>query len=420
MTRGRPLVALLGATAMGILAVVAVACRVDAPGEDVNVKGTPNRGGATSGGTPTNVAPGFDKRALLASIAECTVGRYRAFEAVARELDVAARAWAGSPADDGLRTRTQAAYARAMDAWQRAEMFRFGPASASPRPGAKDLRDQIYAWPLFNRCKIDETTVDGSYGAGAFPTSLISARGLGAIEYLAFHGGTDNACSSFSPITANGTWAALGPAGLRGRKAAYTAAAAADVLSRATALVRAWEPASGDFQKELVTAGSGSRVFATNQDAFNTINDALFYVEVEVKDLKLARPLGLVECGHGSCASTVESPWARRSKENIAANLEGFRDVFQGCGEGHAGVSFDDWLRAAGAGDLADRMLAATTGAEQAIVAVGPSLEDALAARPAEVAAAHAAVKRLTDLLKTEFISVLNLELPKTTEGDND
>jgi hypothetical protein len=34
--------------------------------------------------------------------------------------------------------------------------------------------------------------------------------------------------------------------------------------------------------------------------------------------------------------------------------------------------------------------------------------------------AVYTAFKGLTDLLKTEFVTVLNLELPKSTQGDND
>ena len=73
----------------------------------------------------------------------------------------------------------------------------------------------------------------------------------------------------------------------------------------------------------------------------------------------------------------------------------GFRRLFQGCGEGYAGVGFDDWLRDAGAGDLAERMIASLNGVD-------------------------AAVKEVTDELKTEFVTVLNLELPSAAEGDND
>jgi hypothetical protein len=36
------------------------------------------------------------------------------------------------------------------------------------------------------------------------------------------------------------------------------------------------------------------------------------------------------------------------------------------------------------------------------------------------VEALYNAIKKITDVMKTEFITVLNLDLPKTSEGDND
>lgn len=405
--------------AVTVIAIV-VACRKAPPSENVNPmtkSGAGSGNNATSGSSPSPLV-GFEKGRLLAAAADCALGRYRAFETVARDLETAAKAWAAAPGDDAIRTAARDAFGKAMDEWQQAELFRFGPAAVSKSPGGKDLRDQIYVWPLVSRCRIDETIVSGSYATPAFATSLVSGRGLGALEYLAFYDGTDNGCSSFSSINATGSWAALGPLELRRRKALYASAIASDVVVRAGTLVRAWDAAGGNFRDELVKAGSGSRTYATNQDALNSVNDALFYVEVEVKDLKLARPLGLAECGAADCAKTVESFWARRSKENLKENLAGFRNLFQGCGQSDEG--FDAWLRASNAGDVADRMLAAITTSEGALDAIGPSLEDALKTEPEKVRALYTAVKSLTDLLKTEFVTVLNLELPTTSEGDND
>jgi hypothetical protein len=65
-------------------------------------------------------------------------------------------------------------------------------------------------------------------------------------------------------------------------------------------------------------------------------------------------------------------------------------------------------------------MLAALSGAEAAVDELDPPLEQALASDPQKVRAVYDAVKALTDPLKTEFVTVLNLELPRTSEGDND
>ena len=49
-----------------------------------------------------------------------------------------------------------------------------------------------------------------------------------------------------------------------------------------------------------------------------------------------------------------------------------------------------------------------------------PDIAAALEVDQASVIALHTALKRITDLMRTELISVLDLELPKRVEGDND
>lgn len=375
--------------------------------------------GAVCDAVPITEGP-FTKAKLLSAVADCALNRYCEFEARARALRDAADALAGSPTEQNL-AAARGAWRDAMAIWQEAELFRFGPAGRAPDdPGAQDLRDQIYAWPLFSRCKIEEQIVSQGYAKPGFTSSLVNTRGLATFEYLVFYGGNDNACTQFSTINANGTWAALGAGELARRKARYAAAVAEDVLARASTLARAFAPEPGSFRRELVDAGKGSQVFATDQAALNAVSNALFYVDKEVKDWKLGRPLGLVDCFTATCPEMLESRFALSSTAHLRANLRGFRRLFEGCGEGNAGLGFDDWLRAVGASELADRMLAALSGAEAAVDTLDPPLEQALASDPQKVRAVYDAVKALTDPLKTEFVTVLNLELPRTSEGDND
>jgi uncharacterized protein len=169
-----------------------------------------------------------------------------------------------------------------------------------------------------------------------------------------------------------------------------------------------------------VRAGAGSAVFAGEQDALNAVSNGMFYVEKEVKDFKLGRPLGYYECSASACPELVEARFSRNSVANLRSNLRGFARLFNGCGAGDAGLGFDDWLGAVGADDLAGRMRGALAGAEATAAATDLPIDEALATDLAKVAALHASIKALTDLLKTEFITVLNLELPRSAEGDND
>jgi predicted lipoprotein len=393
-------------------------------GGDDGSSGSAASGGATGGQQDAGpfVVPPFSKANLLASIGACALASYRDFADKAVALDDAARRLASAPEAAEL-DKAQDAWLAAMASWQRAEPFRFGPAARTPALGALDLRDQIYAFPLGNPCKVDQTVVDKSYASAEFATSLISGRGLGALEYLLFHDGSDNACAAAAAINGDGSWAALSAAELAQRRADYAAAAAREVRAHAEALVQAWDPADGNFLAHISRPGRGGSVYATAQDAFNAVSDGLFMLDKEVKDWKLGWPLGLVtDCinAPSTCPDAVESRHARVSTDNLQQNLRGFRDAFEGCGPDHAGLGFDDWLREIGAGDLADRMVEALIGAERAVAELEPQLEDAIVSDPPRVLTVHAAAKRVTDLLKSEFVTVLDLELPAAVEGDND
>ena len=80
----------------------------------------------------------------------------------------------------------------------------------------------------------------------------------------------------------------------------------------------------------------------------NAVSDAMFYLEADVKDHKLGQPAGLSNCTTTTCPEALESHWAHRSKEHVRSNLVGFRKLFVGCGEGDAGLGFEDYLIAVG------------------------------------------------------------------------
>lgn len=381
-----------------------------------------NGGSGAEGGAPAETVP-FTKDGLLRSIAECSVKQYEQFLALAENLadeSALARDVPSADADAAVRN----AFLDAMASFQLVEVLRFGPfARASEEPNiGLDLRDQIYAWRLGGRCNVDTELLAASYATPGFAeSSLINVRGLGAVEYLSFHPNPDNGCPSYFPMNANGEWAALGSDEVWRRRREYTAVISEGVAVWARELVDAWDPAGQNFFAALVDAGAGSVAYASQQAALNAASNALFYVEKEVKDFKLGIPLALSpECPTAHCPEALESQFAGISTQNIARNLDGFDRLFRGCGEGVQALGFDDWLVTVGAGDLNTRMIAALAEAERAVDELDPPLEQALVPHTDRVMAVYVALKALTDLLKTEFVSVLDLELPKSTEGDND
>lgn len=364
----------------------------------------------------------FTKAGLLRQAADCAVARYKDFEVHALALDAAAKANVAEPSASTASALNNA-WLVANSSWQIAEVFRFGPAgrSADLDKGAKELRDQIYGWRAGGRCPVESALVDQTYTKPAFATSLVNIRGLGAQEYLLFYGGFDNECLPGSAINKDGTWAALGQAEIATRKRAYAAAVAADILSNTQKLLQDWDPAGGNFRKLLTEPGTGGSPYANEQEALNAVFTGLNYIEKEVKDWKLAIPLGIsVECVSGFCPEAVESRYAHVSTANLRQNFVGFRRLFQGCGGKNTGLGFDDWLDSVGAEDLRSRMMAALDNAQSKIDALDPPLEVSLNTNIDRVFDVYNALKGLTDLFKTEFLSVLMLKLPPSGGTDTD
>jgi uncharacterized protein len=311
-----------GPVALAVMAALCVACSDNKP-KPVD----PPQGG--DGGT--------DVRAeLLGAAGACMLQTARDFQPKAEALKVAAAALRDAPDATKLQA-ARAAFHDAMDVWQVAEVMQVGPAAPRSSPGGAEIRDNIHAFPLSNRCAIEEQIVNKGYESASFSTSLVTRRGFLALEYLLFYEGEATACGPNSAIVSQGTWAALSTDERAARKRAYAAVVAADVSTRAQALVTAWAPEGGNFQKTLATAGAGNPVFPTTQVALNSLSDALFYVEREVKDQKLARPLGLRDCAADTCPDLLESLPAHRGRLRTGLFRAGLRRRAGGGGRGGGG-----------------------------------------------------------------------------------
>ena len=301
-----------------------------------------------------------------------------------------------------------------MGFWQHAELYRLGPAGVVPAHGGVDLRSDIYAWPLVTSCRIDEETVALSYqSADTLASRAVNVRGLAALEYLLFVSGTGNTCRETSPINMGGSWAALGAAEGRNRRASY-ARAIADLLLVKIAQLRAeWST----FGADLMLAGAGSTRFTTAQQALNAISDAVYQLPDRIKDLKLGRPLGVYECPAADCRDASESTWALASREHLAANVDEFRRGFFGP-DGQPG--FDDLLASVGQDEVAVRIENELRGAEEDLALLTSPLQSSVVEQRPVVESVHQHLRNLNMIYRAEVLSILDLELPQGSEGDND
>lgn len=395
--------------------------------------------GALSCGRPTTADPTSGeeqteqvmlRREVLATIAsQVIVPTYDTFTNQINTLTNATQALSSAPTSTEALSTARDSWKEAMRTWQMAEVFQIGPAGLMEQvAGGEDLRDAIYSWPLTNTCRIDQELVKQAYTTPGYVSSqLINVRGLDALEYLLFHEGTENSCAPNAPINSDGSWAALSAEDLQQRRAELAHAISQDLEAQATRLHDHWRAGQGgkNFEEQLAQAGLSSQTYASTQEALNALSDAMFYIEKETKDMKLAIPAGLSDCTADTCPEALEHPYANFSLEASRANHMAFKAIYFGhldeASQKSAEVKgFDDLLAEAGHAELDQRIQAQLDEIIAAHDAIDTSLEVALEEDLPKVIALYESSQQLGVLLKTQFISVLDLELPQRAEGDND
>ncbi len=307
----------------------------------------------------------------------------------------------------------RAAWRDASDVWQELEVLRIGPAGeAGIVIGGEDLGDEAYSWPLSNPCRIDQEVVEQGYLApDFFEAEHVNVYGLDAMDYLLFAPADETICTPQIAIREDGRWDALGAEEVRARRDAYAVAVAGELNRTAQRLLAAWDPEEGDFGTALADPGGARSPYPDFGRALDDVYRALFYLDLVSKDLKLAKPAGILGCSSPTCPTAVESRWGGRSLEHLLANVRAGAAL---------AAAFDPLLAERGASAIGSSLAAALQAATTALQGVPGDLATAVTSDAASVQAAHAALKEATDMLKGPFLTVLSLTLPYEGAGDND
>lgn len=365
---------------------------------------------------PEAMQPADQRDFLLSFHQDLVAPTYAAVQQAARDLTAATTAWAAAPGDADARDAARAAWARAMDQWQRGEVLQIGPASAAGA-GAEKIRDALYSWPSTNACRIDqEVARDAFEGEDLAATRLVNAYGLDALEYV-LYAGPGNDCPPQAPPNSDGRWAELGEAGVEANRARYAHALALQFARDADRLATAWTT----FGPDLVAAGDGSTHFASRRDAYNAIFSALFYLDLYSKDAKIGDVAGITAgCAETACPDNAESRYAGRDAANLLANLKAAEGILFGAPGVDGATGFTALVDARGAESLTAALRAALDNAVAVVGAIDAPFSRLATEDPARLQAAYDAVKALTDLLKTQFVTTLNLNVPSEGASDND
>ncbi len=406
------------------LALLATACS-----ENTSSNSGPNFGDkdpGNGGGTA------FDEKALLANLVDNVMTPTfelfadKAGQDLAPAIANYCQLEKSNDADrDSSLANAQAKWVDAMHVWQHSELMQVGPLLSNDG----QLRNVIYSWPAKSLCGVDQDVVyfqDGVINLNPNAPYDIKARtatrrGLVALEHLLFNPNLDHNCSIANDALQ--TWNERPDHDRKVARCEYAVAVANDLFDNANALLAQWNGDTG-FANEIKNAGEPGNQFESTHKAVNAISDALFYLDKELKDSKLATPLGYFSnsCGLEACPEDVESALSSNSLANIRANIEAFEMLFTGRGvdQAESGIGFDDYLSEEEASETAQLMTQGLVEAKQSVAAITGTLQSALVENKASVEQSHTKVKEVTDQLKTDFINKLALELPKSSAGDND
>ncbi len=370
--------------------------------------------------TPDGTPDGFDRSMLLEHLAnQVLLPLQTRFTTVAALLPPAIAAHCdaldrGQP--DATLESARTAWSDAIDAWEAADAMLVGPAAMDSRA----IRDRIYSWPLVSSCGLDRDTASSFADPASYDvaTRLVNVLSLAAVEYLLYSAKTAHNCGT----TPTG-WDALG-VNLPRARCRLALAIANDVATNASALAVAWGASGGNYVAQLTLAGKPGSSIASAQEGVNRVSDAMFYVDRMVKDMKLAEAAGIAVNACGTvdtpCEGEVELRYADRATVAIRINLGALRDLFTGTAQGANGAGFDDFLSAVGHPEVADRMIGKLDDAIAAARALPDSFLTALASDYDKVVATHRAVNLFTDDLKSQFLTLLALEIPDDVATDND
>ena len=333
----------------------------------------------------------------------------------------------GSASEADAKTTAQESWRATIAQVQSTEMHVLGPALAN----GQALRHRVMSYSAgpISTCGIDQSAALVADETAEFDIATRSSnqRGFGAIEYLLFNEELTHTCASQVPATSG--WNELSETARRQARCDLALVIAGDAMTAAENISSRWET----YRAEFVAEGNTG---ATLQ----LVTDAIFAIDILVKDDKLGVPLGIHDdCSAVSCPNNIESKYARNSLANIRENVVAFMSIFTG-GEGSG---FDDFIDDAGFPEVSERFRTNSDAVLTAIDAAQNALYDealAIDDDATETACTNAfaqpdggdpadgaqgcritgLLKRITDDLKIDFVTIVEVQIPGSAQADND
>jgi membrane-bound inhibitor of C-type lysozyme len=380
------------------------------------------------------VEDNFDRGALMVNLVDnIIVPNYKASRDLAAEFSSDTGVLAEYCSDIGdvdeqqKLNLAQTAWRDLMDVVQKTELHIIGPAQRNE--SALQHRVTSYVSGYLATCGLDQAVIQNEQNSDFSVTNrALNQRGMGAIEYLLFNDDLSHSCSS--QVLTTKTWNEMSESLRRVQRCDLALELAKDVATASHSIYQQWTEGDSAYREEFLNE-------ASRGDNFQLITDALFYIETYTKSSKLAIPLGLdPKCSGITCPNLVESPYSKTSLRNIKINTEEFLRVFNG----DEGIGFDDLIVEAGflptsnrfknqSAQVISRLASTTTSLIDQVSSIATSDDETNCtnsmANPEDTSSLDACsitglLKRITDDLKIDFVTIVNVPVPGRVQSDND
>lgn len=339
----------------------------------------------------------FDRAAMLENLADnVIVPAYADARSSVEALEAAIAAFESDPTIAGL-AGVRSALKTARIAWQRVNMFQFGPAESTA------LKASVNTYPV-DTARIESNIDSGSWTLGTIDNR--AAAGFPAIGYLVHP--IETADEDVVAAFTSGTHAS--------DRMAYLVDNAAFVRGAIESTADAWTPgAGGAFRSEFLSASnSGTDVGSSLGMLANAL---VLHIERFLRDGKIGIPAGVRSAGVPRPTST-EAFYGGYSTELAIANTFALkRTVFGTSTAGTPGPGLDDHLEALGAGELSDEIKSAFDEAIAALEELDDPLSTQIASDVDPVLTTFTELQDVVVLLKADMTSILGVTI---TFQDND
>ncbi len=301
----------------------------------------------------------------------------------AGDLETAVNTFSGNINETNL-TAAQQAWIDARIPWENSEAFLFGPVDTS------GFDPRLDSWPV-NRVDLDAVLTGSDNLTENFVANLSNElRGFHTIEYLLFDDGNG------SRVAAD----IVAAFQAQSRRVDYLVAVTANIEEAAGELSTAWQASGGDFQAQIINAGTTSTLYPSQKSALQEMVEGMIGIADEVGNGKISDPFSQQD------TELVESQFSFNSIADFQNNIRGIQHVYLGNYTSASSDSLSDYVATRNA-SLDTRFKTEVQAAIDAIGAITPPFRDAITQNQAEVQAAIDAVNTVQETLENDILPLI-------------